>query len=68
MSEAAQADLFKEFFRADATSHIRGTGLGLSLVKAITEAHGGQVKVVSTEGKGSVFTLTLPLAAEGIPA
>ena len=68
MSEAAQAELFKEFFRADATSHIRGTGLGLSLVKAITEAHGGQVKVVSTEGKGSVFTLTLPLATEGMPA
>lgn len=68
MSEAAQANLFKEFFRADATAHIRGTGLGLSLVKAITEAHGGQVKVVSTEGQGSVFTLILPLAVEGVNA
>lgn len=70
MAEAAQANLFKDFYRADATAHIRGTGLGLSLVKAITEAHGGTVSVVSAEGVGSTFTLELPLAlaVEDIPA
>lgn len=66
MSETAQANLFKEFFRAEATAHIKGTGLGLSLVKAITEAHGGLVKFKSVEGKGSTFTLELPLALEGV--
>lgn len=65
MNAEAQANLFKEFFRAEATAHIRGTGLGLSLVKAITDAHGGKIDVVSAEGQGSTFTLRLPLAREG---
>lgn len=42
-----------------------GTGLGLTLVREIIEAHGGTVSVDSTPGEGSVFTLAIPLAQDG---
>jgi PAS domain S-box-containing protein len=50
------------FFRAStARRHaVKGVGLGLSITKAITTAHGGTLGVVSTEGRGTTFTLTLP--------
>ena len=56
--------LFRKFFRIDnaATRRIGGTGLGLALVKQIIEAHGGQVWVDSTLGKGSTFFFSLPVA------
>jgi len=59
----AQARLFEEFYRVqtDQTANIPGTGLGLSLVKAVVEAHGGRVFVQSKEGEGSTFTVELPL-------
>lgn len=59
-----QSKIFEKFYRAgDALVHsTRGSGLGLSLVRHITEAHGGDVEVESTPGKGSKFTLALPLA------
>jgi signal transduction histidine kinase len=41
-----------------------GSGVGLSLVKQIVEAHGGSVSVKSTPGTGSIFTLLLPVAAQ----
>jgi len=41
----------------------KGSGLGLSLVRHITQAHGGQIAVESTPGKGSKFILSLPLAS-----
>lgn len=54
--------IFDEFFRVKnrKTQHITGSGLGLSIVKKIVEAHGGSIEVRSEEGKGSTFTVFLP--------
>lgn len=52
--------IWDRLYRGDKSRSSRGLGLGLSLVKAIVEAHGGQVGVESTLGGGSRFTLRLP--------
>jgi signal transduction histidine kinase len=59
-----QSKIFEKFYRTgDALVHnTKGSGLGLSLVRHITQAHGGDVEVESAPGKGSKFILTLPLA------
>ena len=58
-----QSRIFEKFYRTcDPLVHnTKGSGLGLSLVQHITEAHGGEVEVESTPGRGSKFTLSLPL-------
>lgn len=55
--------VFDRFFRVDNRDNpeIGGTGIGLALVKAITEAHHGTVKVESEPGSGSTFTVTVPI-------
>jgi signal transduction histidine kinase len=59
-----QARIFEKFYRTcDPLVHnTKGSGLGLSLVRHITHAHGGNVEVESTPGRGSKFTLSLPLS------
>ena len=56
--------LFERFYRVDASRARRsgGSGLGLSIVQAIAEAHGGSVRVASVEGEGAAFTIVLPIA------
>lgn len=58
-----QAKIFEKFYRAgDPLVHnTKGSGLGLSLVRHIAQAHGGNIDVESTLGKGSKFTLSLPI-------
>ena len=55
--------IFDRLFRGDTSRTERGLGLGLSLVKAIVEAHGGAVQVSSELGRGSTFSVSLPLGA-----
>jgi signal transduction histidine kinase len=58
-----QAKIFEKFYRAgDPLVHnTKGSGMGLSLVRHIAQAHGGQVWVESSPGHGSKFTMTLPV-------
>jgi signal transduction histidine kinase len=60
-----QAKIFEKFYRAgDPLVHnTKGSGLGLSLVRHISEAHGGDIAVESAPGKGSRFVLSLPLTS-----
>lgn len=59
-----QPRIFQRFFRSSTSRDevIAGTGLGLSIVKAIVEGHGGKIDFVSTPGRGTTFTVELPVA------
>jgi two-component system sensor histidine kinase KdpD len=60
--------IFDKFYRGkDQRYRVQGTGMGLPIAKAIVEAHGGTIGVVSQLGHGSVFTFSLPIArAKGL--
>jgi heavy metal sensor kinase len=53
--------IWERLYRSDKSRSERGLGLGLSLVKAIVEAHGGRVSATSAVGKGTAFEVTLPV-------
>jgi len=66
---AALPHVFDRFFRVDQarSRELGGAGIGLSIVKAICTAHNGRVEVQSTEGCGSCFRVSLPLAGKPDP-
>ena len=55
-----QTRVWERLYRGDKSRTQRGLGLGLSLVKAVVEAHGGSVTVASEPGQGAAFTVMLP--------
>lgn len=63
ISKEDQKRVFEKFFRAGSSEvhTTKGTGLGLSIVRQIVEAHKGEITVLSEQGKGSTFTVILPL-------
>lgn len=57
---AEQDKIWQRLYRGDQSRSKRGLGLGLSLVKAMVNAHGGTIEVESRPGRGSCFTISLP--------
>jgi signal transduction histidine kinase len=62
ISTDEQPRIWARLYRGDKSRSQRGLGLGLSLVKAIVEAHHGRVSVLSELGSGSTFTVELPVS------
>ena len=69
IAESEQKHIFQEFHQLDQGPGRRheGTGLGLALTRRFAALHGGEVRVRSAPGEGSVFTLSLPLRARTAP-
>ena len=62
IDDMEQALIFQKFYRGKNQRYrVQGTGMGLAIVKAIVEAHGGKISVTSQLGRGSVFHIVLPM-------
>jgi signal transduction histidine kinase len=57
--------VFERFYRVEAVEHstVQGLGIGLYIARTLVEAHGGQLTATSMPGRGSTFTVSLPLSA-----
>lgn len=65
MPENVISNLFQKFYRSHRSREtVAGTGIGLYISKAIVESHGGTISVRSEEGKGSTFTVSIPIYAK----
>ena len=56
--------IFTRFYRAEESRTTSGYGLGLPIAQRIVQAHGGKISVQSAKGKGTTFTILLPLATK----
>jgi signal transduction histidine kinase len=66
--QSEQPRLFERFFRSSATQEVPGTGLGLTIVRAIVESHGGSIACESHQKEGTTFTLSLPAPVKQQPS
>lgn len=62
ISPADLTRIFERFYKADRARSSRGTGLGLAIARHLVEGHGGKLWAESTEGRGSTFYFTVPIA------
>lgn len=61
-----QTEVYRKFYRGSAarTANIKGTGIGLAMAQHIVQVHGGEIRLESAPGKGSTFTVILPLSRD----
>jgi PAS domain S-box-containing protein len=64
IAQEDQLRVFRRFQRAAPTEHFGGLGLGLYIARQIVEAHGGSIRLESSPGQGTTFTVDLPRAAQ----
>jgi signal transduction histidine kinase len=70
ITDAERKAIFRKFVRgsAAASGNVRGSGVGLAMVRHIVDAHHGEIKVTSEPGSGSTFTVLLPALEKPCPA
>jgi PAS domain S-box-containing protein len=59
-----QERIFNKYFRSERVKGYKGTGLGLTICKALAEEHGGSIEVASSEGEGSCFRVRIPTESQ----
>ncbi|MBR2984119.1 MAG: HAMP domain-containing histidine kinase [Clostridia bacterium] len=64
MSEEVKEHIFDNYYQGDSSHSTKGYGLGLAIAKKIIDLLGGDIQVISEEGKGSTFTISIPLQLE----
>ena len=64
MDEATKLRVFEKFYQGETSRASAGNGLGLPLAKRIVDLHGGEIDISSEVGKGTAFTVLLPITTE----